>query len=366
MKLLSRSEAKAAGLVRYFTGQACKHGHISERLTVNGSCIECTSDRMKAKYRENREENLRQQKIRRDSDPDLSQKKKARARVRDPGLALRDAERKRIAALKASAIAAGLSTFDLGTPCKAGHMAPRFVHDGKCVECNRISCAERYEKRVGPERRAELDMLRAEQAARKEKRLASAELFQEAGQARRKARASGAVTYFSRKPCPRGHVGARYLSTGMCTQCTAIQSASPQKKAYDKRYQVLNKDRIEKRTRVYREANREKLIARAKKWAANNPEKRKIISKNNKAKRRAIEGNGLTFSELSAWEKAAPKVCHWCSKSCKSRYHIDHYQPLSKGGLHEISNLVIACPTCNLRKSAKDPYEFAASMGRLF
>lgn len=43
--LSSRSSAKTSQHKRYFTGLPCKHGHISDRLTSNGSCIECTKIR---------------------------------------------------------------------------------------------------------------------------------------------------------------------------------------------------------------------------------------------------------------------------------------------------------------------------------
>lgn len=50
MKLISRSEAKRIGLKRYFTGAACKHGHVDERTTANGSCLECS--RLKGRARD--------------------------------------------------------------------------------------------------------------------------------------------------------------------------------------------------------------------------------------------------------------------------------------------------------------------------
>lgn len=43
MKIVLRSEAKALGLTRYFTGKKCKQGHISMRRTHNGECCECAS-----------------------------------------------------------------------------------------------------------------------------------------------------------------------------------------------------------------------------------------------------------------------------------------------------------------------------------
>ncbi len=41
MEIIARAEAKACGLTRYFTGKSCTHGHISQRATSNGMCIEC-------------------------------------------------------------------------------------------------------------------------------------------------------------------------------------------------------------------------------------------------------------------------------------------------------------------------------------
>jgi 5-methylcytosine-specific restriction endonuclease McrA len=39
--VISRADAKAAGMKRYFTGKSCKQGHIAERAVVNGGCIVC-------------------------------------------------------------------------------------------------------------------------------------------------------------------------------------------------------------------------------------------------------------------------------------------------------------------------------------
>lgn len=40
MEIISRADAKAQGLTRYFTGKPCKHGHVSERI-IAGQCCEC-------------------------------------------------------------------------------------------------------------------------------------------------------------------------------------------------------------------------------------------------------------------------------------------------------------------------------------
>lgn len=43
-----RSEAKAAGLTRYFTGKPCPAGHVSARMVSSGACVECLKARRAA------------------------------------------------------------------------------------------------------------------------------------------------------------------------------------------------------------------------------------------------------------------------------------------------------------------------------
>jgi hypothetical protein len=38
---IDRKVAKEYGITKYFTGTECKHGHVSERNTANGACLEC-------------------------------------------------------------------------------------------------------------------------------------------------------------------------------------------------------------------------------------------------------------------------------------------------------------------------------------
>lgn len=42
--VLSLDEAKRRGLVRFFTGEPCNHGHVAERYVKGNRCVEC--DRM--------------------------------------------------------------------------------------------------------------------------------------------------------------------------------------------------------------------------------------------------------------------------------------------------------------------------------
>lgn len=43
-QIIGPSEARAAGLKRYFTGKACKRGHVAERYVSGKKCIECKTE----------------------------------------------------------------------------------------------------------------------------------------------------------------------------------------------------------------------------------------------------------------------------------------------------------------------------------
>lgn len=55
-----------------------------------------------------------------------------------------------------------------------------------------------------------------------------------------------------------------------------------------------------------------------------------------------------------------------CCQNKLRQYHVDHVVPLARGGEHKRSNVQILCPTCNVRKSAKDPVAFMQERGFLF
>lgn len=50
MKKMRRIDALKAGLSRYFTGEKCGRGHLSERRTGNGACVRCMELDWQKKY----------------------------------------------------------------------------------------------------------------------------------------------------------------------------------------------------------------------------------------------------------------------------------------------------------------------------
>lgn len=136
-------------------------------------------------------------------------------------------------------------------------------------------------------------------------------------------------------------------------------------KEKDRKKYLKFRDEILKDRKRYFQENK-KAIAEYKKAYYYTP-KGNAISKNKEQMRRSIKKQGDVTTEQMMELHSNAKTCYWCNKSLKNKkVHIDHYEPLSKGGEHTLSNLVVSCSKCNLSKNAKDPIIFANTLGRLF
>lgn len=98
-----------------------------------------------------------------------------------------------------------------------------------------------------------------------------------------------------------------------------------------------------------------------KKYRKNNPHKVKEFNHRRKSRSygRLPEGTINQIGDRQNWK------CVVCSSDISKSYHVDHIYPLSSGGQHIAKNIQLLCPTCNVRKSNKDPIEFMQSRGFL-
>lgn len=108
--------------------------------------------------------------------------------------------------------------------------------------------------------------------------------------------------------------------------------------------------------------NKDKYKERNYKWRDSHPEEIKLIRKKHRqtesriikevlysAKRRSIKSK--CWRELDWAERLTIETLYTTSQ--KLGLHVDHIKPLSKGGLHEPSNLQLLTPRDNLRKGSK-------------
>lgn len=202
---------------------------------------------------------------------------------------------------------------------------------------------------------------------------------------RSEAREKGLTKFFRGVPCKHGHISEQYTRSGNCVACAILLSEkqskdNPEKckeyreKGKDKKneymreyskknaekikqYKLDNKEKINKQkveyNREWRKRNREKFLAHARNYV-----------RNRRARRESAEGSHTSNDVLLLLERQKHK-CANCLKSVKKSYHVDHIKPLFLGGSNDKFNLQILCPTCNLKKQALDPADWANKNGRL-
>lgn len=135
-------------------------------------------------------------------------------------------------------------------------------------------------------------------------------------------------------------------------------------KNQDKKKYIKFRDQILEDRKKYFQENKDRINKYKKIW--NKSENGKMFLRNRNMKRRSKYKEGdVTTSQLKELFTNTKK-CYWCNdKLINGKIHVDHYIPLSKGGKHTISNLVLSCVNCNLSKGSQDPLDFANKKGRL-
>lgn len=148
--------------------------------------------------------------------------------------------------------------------------------------------------------------------------------------------------------------------------------------ARDRAYRERNRDRIIEWAREYREANREKIresdraayplrkeqiAARLRAWRKT--ERGRDADRAKAHRRRAqkiASGTLVTTEDLSAiraaqTDKRGRLICWRCRKPINGTPDLDHFIPLSRGGLHTPGNLHFMHARCNRSKHAKHPHD---------
>lgn len=218
---------------------------------------------------------------------------------------------------------------------------------------------------------------------------------------RAQARAQGLKRYFTGLPCSRGHVAERQVCNLTCLECdrekhraaydpeknrengrrwreanrekvaadSAAYGRSPQAKAYKAAYYQANKGRISERRKARYAEQREVAVEYSRAWVQANPERAREAFRMAASRRRARKrsaGGHHTSADLKEIFEAQKGRCAYCAADLnKVPKEVDHIVPLAKGGSDGRSNIQWACRACNQSKNARDPIDFAQSLGLL-
>jgi hypothetical protein len=165
--VISRQEAEEAGLGRYFTGEPCRHGHVAERYTQNGICVQCSKeyvpkgdltpcsvegcDKIAIGHGMCR---MHYQRWYRNGGPTNGYFGPTRGQVRQVSRRPRQSlARSKVPALagtlsRQEAQEAGLWKYFTGVACPRGHVAERYTRNDGCIQC----AEEAYKRRYVPKR----------------------------------------------------------------------------------------------------------------------------------------------------------------------------------------------------------------------
>ena len=126
------------------------------------------------------------------------------------------------------------------------------------------------------------------------------------------------------------------------------------RRAYARQYHYENRDAALERMRARREANPESHRERARLYYESN--KSIYLEAARRRKKRMREAKVVDFSAAQLEARLSMFAGCWMCGTSAEEMHIDHVEPIVKGGPHMLSNLRPACAPCNLRKGAKWPY----------
>ena len=136
-----------------------------------------------------------------------------------------------------------------------------------------------------------------------------------------------------------------------------VNAQRSQKRVKNRKPKQTEEEKAAKR-RAWALANREKMNAYAKQCRERNLEQYRMRQRNREAIRRKTVGgrHGFARKDLEAMRDAQKNKCWYCSETL-TNFHIEHRIPVSRGGPHELGNIVLSCAPCNLRKGTKMPWE---------
>lgn len=173
--------------------------------------------------------------------------------------------------------------------------------------------------------------------------------------------------YYDGKPCRTCGNTLRLLSTQSCVSCKNLavaqwQQANPDRaKANSQQWRQRNLKRSRANEAAYKQNNRDRIKKRYRQYCRNNPHYLQGKNSRRRAKIKAACAVPYTAKQVKERFKQFGNQCVYCLT--RKTLTVDHFFPLSKGGIDALKNLVPACRSCNSSKGDRDPITWMQQKG---
>jgi 5-methylcytosine-specific restriction endonuclease McrA len=135
-------------------------------------------------------------------------------------------------------------------------------------------------------------------------------------------------------------------------------------KAKNRAYYEANKEKCLAYTRARNQADKDGYNARLREWRRANKDKVNVWVRNRRAKLKQLSGSH-SYADIQFLLTQQRGLCACCRVDIRKTFQVDHVIAVSAGGANDRSNLQLLCKPCNLKKRARDPVEFMQSRGFL-
>jgi 5-methylcytosine-specific restriction endonuclease McrA/DNA-directed RNA polymerase subunit RPC12/RpoP len=118
------------------------------------------------------------------------------------------------------------------------------------------------------------------------------------------------------------------------------------------------------RNKDWMQRHPEKYAEYTGRWRKLNPDAASAVFHAYRARKKSAEGR-YTAEDIQAIHVMQKGKCAYCKRRLGGSYQVDHIKPLARGGSNLRANLQLTCRSCNARKHAHDPIDYARQLGRL-
>lgn len=142
-----------------------------------------------------------------------------------------------------------------------------------------------------------------------------------------------------------------------CRECKAAENAAHRKmygariKATLAAWYLRNKERVRANQMAWRAANPKLASAIEARWKRFNPASVAASCERHRVLKRDAPGDGVSANQWKIVLADSMGLCAYCSE--RKPLTMDHVDPLSRGGAHDVTNVVPACASCNASKGNK-------------